>query len=90
MNKSHVSYSSGTLIHELVHAHDLAYGQYSGDYSIREKRAIFFQNIWRHLQARKFRSHYHRRFKTVEFQEALNSKTVEEFVSYFFSYDDIP
>ena len=36
----------GTFVHELVLAMDLNGGTYSGDYKIREKRAVFFRNAW--------------------------------------------
>ncbi|GAB6905884.1 hypothetical protein DESC_590149 [Desulfosarcina cetonica] len=39
------TYKRGVLIHELVHAYDLSDGKYHRSYPIREKRAVFFQNI---------------------------------------------
>ena len=40
-------WKSGLLVHELVHALDLADGRYNRDYTVRERRAVFMQNIWR-------------------------------------------
>lgn len=36
----------GTFVYELAMAMDLNMGEYSGDYRIREKRAMFFRNAW--------------------------------------------
>ncbi|OVE78332.1 hypothetical protein BVX98_00570 [bacterium F11] len=41
------SFKLGTFVHQLVHARDLNYGEFSGDYRVREKRASFFRNAWR-------------------------------------------
>ena len=87
---SHKSYSRGTLMHELVHALDLASGRYHDDYVIREKRAVFFQNIWRMSHSVRLRSHYHQKFKTPEYQQALDAGLINEFVEYFFKYNDLP
>ena len=87
---SHKSYSRGTLMHELVHALDLASGRYHDDYVIREKRAVFFQNIWRMWHSSRLRKHYHQKFKTLEYQQALDAGLINEFVEYFFKYNDLP
>lgn len=90
INPSHKSYTRGTLIHELVHAHDLTAGLYHKDFVIREKRAVFFQNIWRMWHSKKLRSHYHKKFDTQEYQQALNTGLTGQFVDYYFQYNDLP
>lgn len=90
ITKTHKSYTSGTLIHELVHASDLANGKYHSSYPIREKRAIFFQNIWRNTHSKKLRTNYHGRFKTDEYQKAIKSGKIKQFVSHYFEYNDTP
>lgn len=84
------SYAGGTLIHELVHAVDLASGRYHDDYRIREKRAVFFQNIWRNSQGKSLRRHYHNRFATLEYQQHALGNSIQSFVDYYFSLNDIP
>ncbi|MES9969680.1 MAG: M91 family zinc metallopeptidase [Candidatus Thiodiazotropha sp.] len=90
ITRSHKTYKSGTLIHEIVHALDLANGNYHGRYPLREKRAVFFQNIWRDKQVKKLRSDYHGRFKTIEYQNAKKARQVNFFVDYYFENNDIP
>ena len=90
INQNHKSYRSGTLIHELVHAYDLANGKYNRKYPIREKRAIFFQNIWRDTHSKKLRTHYHRRFETKEYQRAKNADKLNQFFEYYFTHNDLP
>ena len=90
ITKAHKTYSSGTLIHELVHASDLANGKYHGSYPIREKRAVFFQNIWRNMHSKELRTDYHGRFETDEYQKAIKSGNIKQFVSHYFEYNDIP
>lgn len=90
INKTHKTYKSGTLIHELAHASDLANGTYNSDYTIREKRAVFFQNIWRNTHSKKLRADYHGRFETQEYQKALKSGKLNQFINYYFERNDIP
>ena len=87
---SHKSYKSGTFIHEIAHAVDLANGNYNKDYSLREKRAVFFQNIWRKKHNKKLRDDYHGRFKTIEYQSYFSNGKTGDFVRYYFSNNDIP
>lgn len=87
---SEKTYKRGTLIHELVHALDLVMGKYHHNYLVREKRAIFFQNIWREAHNKTLRSHYHNRFKTKEYQKALKKDEVDGFVDYYFKHNDVP
>ncbi len=90
ITKTHKTYNSGTLIHEIVHASDLANGKYHSSYPVREKRAIFFQNIWRNTHSTKLRTNYHGRFETIEYQSAKKTGTLKEFVQYYFAHSDIP
>lgn len=90
ITKTHKTYNSGTLIHEIVHALDLANGKYHGSYPIREKRAVFFQNIWRNAHSKKLRTDYHGRFETTEYQNAKKSGKLKQFVNYYFTHNDIP
>ncbi len=90
ITKTHKSYKSGTFVHELVHALDLAYGNYHSNYPIREKRAVFFQNIWRNAHSKKLRTDYHGRFKTLEYQTAKKTGKLKQFVIYYFTHNDIP
>ncbi len=90
ITQTHKTYNSGILIHEIVHASDLANGKYHHSYPIREKRAIFFQNIWRDTHSKKLRTDYHRRFETTEYQQAKKAGELNKFVKYYFSYNDIP
>jgi hypothetical protein len=87
---AHKSYSRGTLIHELVHALDLVKDRYHANYVIREKRAVFFQNIWREAHGKRMRRHYHNKFDTLEYPEASAANNVEHFVDYYFEHADIP
>ena len=84
------SYSHGTLIHELVHALDLVSDRYHDNHIFREKRAVFFQNIWREAHGRRLRKHYHKQFDTLDYQQAVDSGQVATFVDYFFTHDDLP
>lgn len=90
ITQTHKSYTSGTLIHELVHAHDLANGKYHGTYPVREKRAVFFQNIWRDSHSRALREDYHGRFETGEYRKARQSGNIDTFVYHFFEYNNTP
>ncbi|HFD32189.1 MAG TPA: hypothetical protein ENJ28_05715 [Gammaproteobacteria bacterium] len=90
ISKNNKTYKSGTLIHELIHALDLANGNYNGDYIVREKRAVFFQNIWRDKQSKKLRSSYHGRFETKEYQNMKAKNKIDKFVTYYFTHSDIP
>lgn len=90
ITQTHKTYNSGTLIHELVHAYDLANGQYHSDYPIREKRAVFFQNIWRDTHSKELRAEYHGRFETNEYQEAKKLGKLNQFVKYYYAHNDVP
>lgn len=90
ITRSHKTYASGTLIHELVHAWDLANGSYHGDYPIREKRAVFFQNIWRSKHSKALRTNYHNRFETNEYQKSIKKGKLKLLVKYFLAHNDLP
>lgn len=90
ITQTHKTYNSGTLIHEITHAYDLANGQYHSNYSIREKRAVFFQNIWRNSHAKELRTDYHGRFSTNDYLQANKAGQLKQFVNYYYSHNDIP
>lgn len=90
ITQAHQSYNSGILVHEIVHALDLANGKYHSSYPIREKRAIFFQNIWRNIYSKKLRTDYHGIFETNDYQKAIKTGKLEKFVNYYFAHNDIP
>jgi hypothetical protein len=69
---------SGTLAHELVHAVDLAYGRYDPSSVVREKRAVFFQNLWRDHFGYRLRRAYNDSFTTLEYQAAKQRGDVEK------------
>ena len=87
---NHRSFTRGTLVHELVHALDLATGRYHGDYVVRERRAVLFQNLWRDALAVSPRSDYHERFVTLEFQIAKQRGNLSGLVDHYFSANDLP
>lgn len=89
ITRAHRTYKSGTLVHELVHAYDLAAGLYHNDYSIREKRAVFFQNIWRDKKGKSLRTNYHDRFDTLEYQNSKKQGVMERFVEYYFNHNNL-
>src|SRR5262249_36103422 len=80
----------GAFVHELVHAHDIAYGLYARENPIRERRAVFLQNVWRARQGAKLRSSYHGRFPTLDYQEAVRRGTLAEVEHYIFTRSDLP
>lgn len=84
------TFGRGTLIHEFVHAMDLAMGQYNSDYTIREKRAVFFENIWRESQNYNLRTSYSGRFPTREYQNEKTSNRIEQFIAHYHSSNDVP
>lgn len=90
ITQTHKTYNSGTLIHELVHALDLASGNYHKDYKVRERRAIFFQNIWRSLHGKSLRTNYHDRFATLDYQNAKRDNQLENFIQYYFRHNALP
>lgn len=73
LNPSDGTYKSGTFVHELVHALDLAYGLYNSAVKIRERRAVFFQNMWREAKGEDLRENYHGKFVTDDYQRAVRA-----------------
>ncbi len=90
IDPNHNSYKNGTLIHEIVHALDLAAGHYNGEYQTREKRAVFFENIWRDRFGKRLRSHYHHKFATTDYQSAKANQSLDDFVNHYFISDNLP
>ena len=76
--------------HELVHAHDIAYGQYARENPVRERRAVFMQNVWRARLGTPLRPTYHGRFDTLDYQDALRRGTLSELEDYIFNRSDFP
>ena len=87
---THKSYRSGVLFHELAHAVDLVQGNYHGDYRIRERRAVFFQNIWRAQKGKSLRTKYHDRFDTLDYQKYKASGDLYWFVDFYLKNNDLP
>jgi hypothetical protein len=83
-------WKQGVLVHELVHAVDLAYGRYHSDETVRERRAVFLQNVWRARFGRPLRSTYHGRFATTDYQDAKRRGMLNEFAQYIFTRADLP
>lgn len=87
---------SGTFVHELVHALDLASGLYNSAVEIRERRAVFFQNMWREEQGKPFREDYHGDFITDDYQRAVRADRegrpngVAAVTAYLLSHNDLP
>ena len=83
-------WKSGTLVHELTHAIDLANGRYNPEVTIRERRATFMQNVWRSHTGATLRTSYHGRFPTLDYQEALRRGALEEYARQIFTRSDFP
>jgi len=83
-------WNSGTLAHELTHAIDLANGRYNKDVKVRERRATFMQNVWRSHTGKTIRTSYHDRFPTLDYQEAMRTGKMDEYVRYIFTRSDFP
>lgn len=84
------AHKSGVLVHELTHAIDLAYGRYNKDAAVRERRAVFIQNVWRARVGAQLRTSYHDRFPTLDYQEAARRGTIDEYARYIFTRSDFP
>src|SRR5262249_2071212 len=83
-------WNSGTLAHELTHAIDLANGRYNKDVKVRERRATSTQNVWRSHTGKTLRTSYHSRFPTLDYQEAMRTGKMDEYVNYIFTRSDLP
>jgi len=81
---------SGLLVHELVHALDLATGRYNRDYTVRERRATFMQNLWRHEVGARLRVSYHGRFATLDYQHAARQGAIAAYADHVFTRADFP
>jgi hypothetical protein len=83
-------WKSGLLVHELVHALDLATGRYNRNYVLRERRAVFVQNLWRRHVGFRLRDSYHGKFPTLDYQFASQRGTVPEYLNYLYTRNDFP
>ena len=84
------NWKSGTLAHELTHAVDLANGRYDRDVKLRERRATFMQNLWRSHSGYTLRTSYHKRFPTLDYQEAVKRGDLDEYARFIFTRSDFP
>jgi len=84
------AWKQGDLVHELVHALDLAYGRYHRDDTVRERRAVFLQNVWRARLGAQLRTTYHGRFATMDYQDASRRGTLSELAQCIFTQSDLP
>jgi len=80
----------GLLVHELVHALDLTTGHYHPDVRVRERRAVFMQNLWRDSTGTPLHGSYHGEFPTLDYQEAKREGRIEEYAAYVFHRSDFP
>ncbi|MBP8309347.1 MAG: hypothetical protein KAY46_18885 [Burkholderiaceae bacterium] len=80
----------GVLVHELTHALDLSTGRYNADVRVRERRAVFMQNVWRQRVGYPLRASYHGRFATLDYQVASKHGEIAEFGRYLFTGPDFP
>lgn len=79
------------LIHEFVHAYDrVAFKHKNPSGEIRERRAVFFQNVFRDRAGKKLRNDYRGRFATEEYQKARSEHRVGEAAKYLFEHNDLP
>ena len=83
-------WNSGLLVHELVHGLDLTTGRYNSDYTVRERRATFIQNIWRKRVGSGLRVSYHGKFATLDYQYAAQHGTIPDYAKYIFTRPDFP
>ena len=83
-------WKSGMLVHELTHAIDLANGRYNPEVTVRERRATFMQNVWRSHTGATLRTSYHGRFPTLDYQEALRRRALEDYARHIFMRSDFP
>lgn len=84
------SFEEGTLVHELIHALDFAYGRYDARYEIRERRAVFLQNLWKDLSGYRLRESYHGRFSTLDYQNAKRSGKIRDYIEHILTRSDLP
>ena len=83
-------WKNGLLVHELVHALDLAAGRFHADGPVRERRAVFVQNVWRSELGYPLRADYHDRFATLDYQEAAKKGALARYAEYIFTRADFP
>ena len=83
-------WKSGLLVHELVHALDLATGRYNRNWILRERRAVFVQNIWRTHVGFRLRDSYHGKIPTLDYQLASRRGSIPEYLDYVYTRNDFP
>jgi hypothetical protein len=81
----------GVLVHELVHAVDLAYGRIPADRLVAERRAVFMQNLWRDVHGWDLSEWYHDQklgsFETLEYQRAKRQGLIDRCVDRLLTID---
>lgn len=90
VEKSNRRFGSGTLVHEMTHALDLAAGRYSPVAALRERRAVFIANIWREHAGYRLRGSYHGQFPTPDYQAAKQAGRIADYAAYVFTRADFP
>lgn len=83
-------WKGGVLVHELVHALDLSSGRYNPDNRVRERRAVFIQNLWRDRAGHPLRESYHGYFPTPDYQIAVKRGEVAQLGRHLFTGPDFP
>ena len=83
-------YKGGVLVHELQHALDLSAGRYHPDVTVRERRAVFMQNVWRQQIGYRMRDAYRARFPTQDYQTAAARGELDAYVRHLFTRADLP
>ena len=77
------------FLHEFVHAHDILFNFYNKSVPVRERRATFFQNIYRSLEMKPLRADYHGEFPTLDYQKARESGKIDEVADYILNHNDL-
>ncbi len=90
VDPKNVQWKSGVLVHELLHAIDLANGRFSGKDSVRERRAVFIQNMWRDEFGYPLRNDYHGKYDTHDYEDAKAHGRLEEVAERIFTGSDFP
>jgi hypothetical protein len=81
----------GVLVHEFMHAVDLAYGRIHVDPLVAERRAVFMENVWRDAHGWILSEWYHDQrlgsFETLEYQRAKRQGVIARCVDRLLTVD---
>ena len=80
----------GIVAHELSHVVDKIYNRYHSRKEIRERRAMFFHNMWRDEQGLRLFKMYNRKWDATDYQRAKSGGQLAQAVNYLFSHRDLP